>query len=83
MEGKCSKVSLKRYKKIIFFPLQLIDGRLESDQPVESSQSIALLSLPLERMYLEFLENLTEETDSLSCASLNVLIHRLLTPSQT
>lgn len=49
--------------------------------PVESSQSMALLSLPQDRMYLEFLENLTEEIGSLLWMPLNVLIHRLLTPS--
>ena len=48
---------------------------------VESSQSMALPSQPLERTYLELRENLTEETGWLSWAPFSVLMQRLLTPS--
>ena len=53
------------------------------DLPVASSQSTALLSRPLDRMYLEFFENRTDDTGSSSCPPLNVFTHRLLTPSHT
>ena len=51
--------------------------------PVDSSHKAVIPSLPLDKMYLQFLENLTDETISPPWAALNVLIHRLLTPSQT
>lgn len=50
--------------------------------PVDNSHSAAFPSRPDERTYLEFLLNLTEVTHSPLWAFLNVLIHRLLTPSQ-
>lgn len=51
--------------------------------PVDNSHKAVMPSLPLDKMYLLFLENLTDETILPPWASLNVLIQRLLTPSQT
>ena len=54
-----------------------------TNKPVESSHKTVTPSLPLDKTYLLFLENRTDETGWPLWADLNVLIHLLLTPSQT